>query len=125
MTTPTQLIINDDNTTSERIILMRKKKEIVVNLFNELLNVFETSNKIIYDQLIRIRHKIRNVYSARDIQRYFDKNAVALRDKITTRNHKLFDDDYLICDWIWNDTNDYNKEVIWTWIEKIYDAYAS
>lgn len=95
----------------------------IVSLFDELLSLFESSNKIIYDELIRARHRLRNVYSAREIREYFERNKNEIREKIAIRNHKLFNDDDL-CDWIWNDTNEYNKEVIWSWIDRIYDVYC-
>lgn len=94
-------------------------KDSIILLIDELMNLFEYGNKLIYKKLLLIRHTIRNEYEPEQIhdicQKFFLTNDVEKKNMRIFKNTPWFDD----IEYMWSDISSANKNLVWMWIESI------
>jgi|HubBroStandDraft_6_1064221.scaffolds.fasta_scaffold395612_2 hypothetical protein len=93
----------------------------LVDLADELLNLFEDGNKLVYKRLISLRHTIRNKLSALEIydglHQFYLENSASLETKdIGAFKRTQYADDI---DLIWSELSGSNRALVWKWVDAI------
>lgn len=97
-------------------------KQYIISLIEELLNLFETNtNKLVYRQLILIRHKVRNLYTQDEIIEYCKSFYYTNIRQFKQNDISIFNETSyaVIVELVWNELSIANKEVIWKWVDRI------
>ena len=95
--------------------------ELLLNLSDELLELFEFKNINIYKRLISIRHEIR-ITKEDDflgIEDFLSKEEIKtkiIKKDISFLNNTRFESDVWL---IWRELSNTNRTLMWEWIDKI------
>lgn len=100
-------------------------KQSLISLFDELLRLFEHGNstKLIYCQIIHIRHKVRNVYDSDTIFTACNNFYTNHSNRLTEKDISVFNNtaySYII-NVVWSELSPINKSLIWKWVENIIE----
>lgn len=95
----------------------------LISFFDQLLDLFEDNNKVVYRRLICIRHGLRNEMVERDLTRLAlsEYNKPHVQANVTRRNNKFlkntpYSNDI---DLLWEACSPENKLTIWKWVDML------
>lgn len=98
-------------------------KEALVSLLDELLRIFEYSDrhKIAYRQLIILRHKIRNTHADDEVHDACRDFYIAKSERMDNKDMTVFESTPYagIVALVWNEIGPENKELLWKWGKSI------
>lgn len=102
-------------------------KESILALIEDLLRVFENSNKHIYKQLLYTRHRVRSKYTDSYVFSACRNFYIENKTDIENNEMAIFRSTIFgtVIDLVWSELSHVNRELVWEWIKKIVNSVVN